>query len=269
MSVNFLYKNPVGRGIMQIANRLHAFKIIAWFLKTGMSKIMINNYIKKYNIDMTPFGEQEYNSFADFFARKKDSYYYDKNEKTMISPCDGLLTVYPIDEYMNIPMKESLYRLEDLIHEKSVADMFKGGLCMVFRLQASDYHHFCFFDTGKMGETCYREGQLHSVQPIACERVPVYRLNRRWWNILETENFGTVAQIEVGAMAVGGVKFLKEGGCFTRGEEMGNFELAGSTIILLVTSEIKEKFTLFEAFRNAAKGDEVPVKMGYGIGTLN
>ena len=140
---------------------------------------------------------------------------------------------------------------------------------MVFRLQASDYHHFCSFDDLTLKETHFIPGKLHSVQPIACETVPVYRLNRRWWSILDTDHFGQAIQVEVGAMMVGGVAFEREKGSFQKGEEMGCFVLAGSTIMLFVNSSARERLEFIEPFTDAMNGEkEVPVTMRETIGRL-
>ena len=84
---------------------------------------------------------------------------------------------------------------------------------MVVRLCANDYHHYCYIDDGFQGRNHFVKGLLHSVQPIALENAPVYRQNRRMWTILDTVNFGKVAQIEIGALLVGARigKFDKNG----------------------------------------------------------
>ena len=140
---------------------------------------------------------------------------------------------------------------------------------MVFRLEATDYHRFCCFDDARIVETRFIPGQLHSVQPIACRKYPVYRLNRRWYSILDTAHFGTAAQIEVGAMFVGGVEFTKDNGSFLRGEDMGSFELAGSTLVLLLNASAWKQLTLFLPFlQSLLRREEVRVSMGEGIGIL-
>ena len=68
---------------------------------------------------------------------------------------------------------------------------------MILRLCANDYHHYCYIDDGFQGRNHFVKGLLHSVQPIALENAPVYRQNRRMWTILDTVNFGKVAQIEI------------------------------------------------------------------------
>ncbi len=168
-----------------------------------------------------------------------------------------------------IPMKGSVYTLEDLIPDGEIARRFRGGLCLVFRLQATDEHSFCCFDDATLAETRFLPGQLHSVQPIALRSIPVFRLNRRWYSVLETEHFGTAVQIEIGAMMVGGVSFAAKDR-FSRGEEFGCFELAGSTIVLLLDSSVRNSLCLKDEYLASQGGEtEVPVSMGKAIGTLS
>ncbi|AEV30638.1 phosphatidylserine decarboxylase [Sphaerochaeta pleomorpha str. Grapes] len=269
MSIDFLYQKTLGRFLMKLIMRTGMFRVGSRFLKTNMSRMLIPGYIARHKMDMTPFEGQRYDSFAAFFARSKDTPHYVATPEVLVSPCDGLLAVFPISDEMIIPMKGSRYRLDDLIPHQDWVECYRDGLCLVFRLQAKDYHHFCCFDDANLLETHYIPGELHSVQPIACEAVPVYRLNRRWWSILETVHFETVIQIEVGAMMVGGVAFAKEQGWVCRGDEMGNFELAGSTIILLLPPSIKERLELFPPSMKTFGGvAETIVSLGEGIGVL-
>ena len=270
MSVGSIYKRPFGRFIIVILQKLGVFRMVNRFLKSPLSRKIIPRYIDRHQIDMRDFEGQEYRSFAEFFARKRDGVPCDEAPGMLISPCDGLLTIYPITEDMNIPMKNSHYRLTDLVPDEEAAGRLIDGVCMVFRLRASDYHHFCAFDDAEVVGSSYIKGQLHTVQPIACEKVPVYRLNRRWWSVLDTLHFGTAVQVEVGAMLVGGVRFAKKQGRYSRGEEMGNFELAGSTILLMLSSDVRKQLRLEEKFKTAhIASSGIPIIMGEGIGVLS
>ena len=269
MKVDLLYEHKAGRGLMKFLMKSGILKPAAWFLKTKPSKLLIGPYIKSNSIDMSPFQGQKYDSFAEFFARKKEETGFDFNENDMLSPCDGLFSIYPIEEYLEIPVKGSRYVIEDFIPDHSYAEKFAGGLCLVFRLEASDYHHFCYFDDCLHCETHFIEGELHSVQPIAVRQYPVYRLNRRWWTKLYTKHFGHAAQIEVGAVLVGGVTHVHEGGYHHRGEEMGNFELCGSTILLMLPAHVRTSLVFHKKVQPAWNGEEeVRVKMGESIGYL-
>ncbi len=263
MKADLFYTNVPGRAILKLMQKVHVFRLVAWYLHTKASRSMIPGFIKKNGIDMTSYGDREYNSFADFFSRKKLAFEADTDPENIIAPCDSLLSVYDITRDAVMPMKGSYYTIHDLVPDKEIADMFLDGLCLVFRLEASDYHHFCFMDDGKQVTGGFIPGQLHSVQPIALEHFPVFRLNRRWWDIFETAHLGTVAQIEIGAMAVGGVTFADHGDRFKRGEEMGNFELAGSTIVVLLTEETKRRISLK---CGPEEGKEVRVTIGSAIG---
>lgn len=269
MNVDFLYKHAAGRCLLQAFQKSGGTKLGAWFLHTRCSKRMIPSYIRKNAIDMEAFEGQTYHSFAEFFGRKKEIALRETDANVLISPCDSLLSVYPVGKNLVLPMKGSSYRISDLISDPFYSERFAGGVCLVFRLEASDYHHYCYVDDGLQGSTRYIQGELHSVQPIALEKFPVYRLNRRWWTPMETEHFGTIVQIEVGAMMVGGVTHVQNSGAFKKGDEMGNFELAGSTIVLLIGPEIKKRLKLDAAFRPAWKGaKEVRVHLGDRLGEI-
>lgn len=230
---------------------------------------MIPGYISKNDIDMSPYAGQSYESFAEFFSRKRNDTDIKSDPGSLISPCDGLLSVYKITENLKIPMKGSEYTINDLIPDQKLARLFQSGLCLAFRLEASDYHHFCCFDDGMLLDSGFIPGQLHSVQPIALEHFPVFRLNRRWWSLLQTEHFGKAVQIEVGAMVVGGVSFFIGNADFHRGQEMGCFELAGSTIILVLDSSVRRRLAFRSSIVSALEnGEEVRVCMGEEIAEL-
>ena len=82
---------------------------------------------------------------------------------------------------------------------------------------------------------------------------------------METENFGPVVQCEIGALVVGGIVNEHENARILKGSEKGRFELAGSTIILLIEKDrIQLKPELIEKLNHA---EEVQVNLGQWIGT--
>jgi len=151
-----------------------------------------------------------------------------------------------------------------LVTDPREANAFHGGYCVIVRLCADDYHHYCYIDDGFQRENHFVKGVLHSVQPVACEHEPVYRLNRRMWNILDTRHFGKVAQIEIGALLVGGMVNMGQNVPMRKGKDMGHFELIGSTIVLLFE---KDTIELLPNVRKAIAGDkEMRVLQGQHIG---
>ena len=270
MGAEIFYTTAPGRLFFQGLQKAGAFRLISRLLQSRVSKCLIPGYIKSNGIDMGPFEGQSYSSFASFFARKRNSPQpFAADGRVLISPCDALLSVYDISPKLRLPMKGSVYELSDILPDRELSALFDGGLCLVFRLEAADYHHFCCFDDALFLGVNYISGQLHSVQPIAHRHFPVFRLNRRWWSVLETEHFGTAVQIEVGAMMVGGVTFSGKSPHLKRGEEMGNFELAGSTVILLLAPAVKEQLVFRSSVIPAMGGkEEVRIEMGSALGEL-
>lgn len=240
-SVEFLCTTPIGRLLLKVILFIHFPKLMGFFLRSPFSHFMIPGFIKKNGIDMSEFEGQKYLSFNDFFTRKKEIT-FDDEKSHFISPCDSLLSVYSVDQG-HFHIKGFDYSLEDFFGIENndsnleLLNKFSGGLCLVFRLCATDYHRYSYVDDGVKGENHYIEGSLYSVQPAACENFRVYTKNRRSWTILETENFGTVAQIEIGAFSVGGIKNHHQSYAFKKGEEKGYFDLHGSTIVLLLEKD--------------------------------
>lgn len=234
-SVAFLYDTVFGRCLLKIIQKLRLDIPASAFLRSGASKVIISSYIKRNNIDMTSFEGQKFRSFQEFFSRRKDIS-VSGEVNSLISPCDGWLSVYRLGEDSVFNIKNSHYSLRDFLNDSELASAYKNGLCLVFRLCPSDYHRYCYIDDGIQSENHYIEGMLHSVQPVVHDRYPVFVLNRRSWCLLNTEHFGPVVQTEIGALIVGGIVNNKSSGSFRRGEEKGYFELSGSTIVLLFRS---------------------------------
>ena len=230
--MRFLYGTVPGRAALGLIQKTRAERVAVRFLHSPLSRPLIARFARAHHIPEDQWRGRKFRSCREFFIRRLDRD-ADMTPDHLISPCDGWLSVFPIEETSSFSIKRSRYRVADLLGDAQLAERFRGGVCMIFRLCASDYHHYYYFDDGFQGQTHHIEGQLHSVQPIACETYPVYTLNRRCWCLLATENFGPVVQTEIGALIVGGIANNEGNSRFCRGMEKGHFELAGSTIVLL------------------------------------
>lgn len=264
-SVTFLYGTRFGRLLLKAIMKFHLDRIIIRFLWSPCSKVLINWYTRRNNIRVTEQEKASFKSFRDLFARVREYIEIDITPEHLISPCDGWLSVYPIDGKSCFSIKNSHYKIRDFLQDEALAKNYMGGTCLIFRLCVSDYHHYCYIDNGYQGNNHFIPGVLHSVQPIACETFPVYVLNKRNWCLLTTENFGPVVQCEIGALVVGGIFNEKENTRFFKGEEKGHFELAGSTIVLLFErGQMQLRIKIMEKLLQA---EEVKVKQGEWIGT--
>ena len=108
-------------------------------------------------------------------------------------------------------------------------------------------------------------GVFHTVNPAANDVYPIYKENAREYTLLKTKQFGTILMMEVGAMMVGKITNLhKNPATVKKGQEKGNFEFGGSTIILLIQpGKVRIDYDLIE---NTEEGYETIVKMGERIG---
>ena len=265
-SLFFLYRTVTGRIILKILTMKTISKIAGTYMESSASACLINSFIEKNNIDMSEYIGEDYRCFNDFFTRriKKRNRPIDRNPSHLIAPCDGLLSAYHIHDGLVIPIKQSEYNIEDLVKDKRIADMYKDGTCLVFRLCVNHYHRYCYPDNGKKGINIHIDGVLHTVRPIALRSIPVFAENSREYTLIKTENFGTIMMMEVGAMLVGKIHNHHGRAGVERGEEKGYFKYGGSTIVLLVKNN-KASFDekIFEATDNNM---ETPVRMGEVIG---
>jgi phosphatidylserine decarboxylase len=237
-STRFLYNNPVGRVCLKLLTRPFMSNFLAWLIERKVSRYYIAKFIRKYNIDMTRFKEAYYPNFNAFFTRKlEDSPFPEEHERStdaFYAPCDGKLSIYPLPQDGTFMIKNSVYSLGDLLDNEEMAAKYANGTCLIFRLTPDDYHRYTYFDEGTIVSQKPIKGILHTVRPIAQKRYPVFIQNSRVCTEMETNNFGTVMQVEVGAMLIGRIVNHKAAGNFNFGEEKGLFEYGGSTIIVLL-----------------------------------
>lgn len=254
--LRFLYKTIIGRMILKILVQPYFSKLISKFMKSSMSKFLI----KKYNSESSNL----YNSFNSYFTRKYELNMEYNNEE-LISPAESKLSVYQITNNMIINIKNTKYTLEEILQDKSLAQKFKDGLCLVFRLSPENYHRYIFIDDVEKQKSRAINGILHTVKPIKDAKCKVYKQNTREYTYYKTKNIGNIIQMEVGALLIGKIKnydldFGK------KGEEKGYFEYGGSTIILLIE---KDKITIDKDILEMSKNNiETMVKIGEKIGKI-
>lgn len=263
--MNFLYKTFIGRIILKIfvVNRVSS-KIGGFFLNTRISKLWINGFIKKHNINLNEYESKKYKSFNDFFTRNINLEYrpISNNINDFISPCDSRLSVYKISDNLVLNIKNSKYTLNELVNNEYDLSDYKNGYALVFRLCVDNYHHYCFVDDGNITHTSEIKGKLYTVRPISYD-YKVFSKNHRIYSVLSTKNYNEIIYIEVGATMVGKI-VNRDITSFKRGEEKGYFKMGGSTIVLLVKDNIININK--NILDNSNKDIETIVKYGETIG---
>lgn len=262
--VRFFYGTIIGRLIVRIFSIPLFSKIMGLFLDSKLSKFKIKSFIKKNNIDMSLYKEKDYKSFNDFFTREIKNIDYSKNKDDFISPCSSKLSVYDINEEGLYRIKNSYYRIKDLVNNNFIYKEFIGGKLLIFRLEATDYHRYIYIDKGSKEKNVFVPGILNTVRPIVLKHFNIYKQNSREYTIMHTDNFDDVIQIEVGAIMVGKINNKHEEYTFKKGEEKGMFEFGGSTIVLMIKKDIVDLDN--DIIKNSSDGFETKVSVGESIG---
>ena len=264
-SLDFFYRTFLGRLLLKIVISKPISDLGGLYMNSRFSKIKINRFIDKNDINTFEYDDKKYKSYNDFFTRKVISCKRPimSNKNALISPCDGKVLAYTINDDLTLKIKDSYYSIDTLVNE-SIMEEYKGGSALVFRLSTDNYHRYCYIDSGTKGKNYHIKGVFHTVQPISLKNYNFFKTNSREYKILNTNNFDKVIQVEVGALMVGRIKNNHEEYEYKKGEEKGYFEFGGSTIVLLFKKGV---ITLDnDILENSKENIETIVKYGEKIG---
>lgn len=264
--LKMMYGSFIGRSILSVLIKPGVSRLGGSLLSTKLSSLLIKPFIKSAGIDMSDYIEGPFNSFNEFFIRglKSGARFINYDKEAFISPSDGRVSVYDIDEFSTFKIKDSYYTVESLTHSKKAAAHYIGGKCVIIRLCVDNYHRYCYVDDGYKSANNFIPGVLHTVNPTALEHYNIYKENSRECSVLHTKHFGKVMQIEVGALMVGRIVNYDQVSCINKGDEKGRFEFGGSTIVLLLEKDSVDIDA--DLIKNTADGYETAVKMGERIG---
>jgi phosphatidylserine decarboxylase len=247
--------------LLSVLIRPPVSKLVGVLMDSSFSRLFIRGFIKRNKIKTDQ--SVKYSSFNAFFARKEERV-FTAGEQEVAAPCDGRLMAYAITDDSVFRIKNSLYSVGSLLRDRRLAAEFKGGICLIFRLTPSDYHRYCYIDDGEVVTARKIKGVLHTVRPIAVERYRVYVQNSREYAVLQTQNFGKIIQMEVGALFIGRIVNYAVKKNIKRGEEKGMFEFGGSTIVVLFR---KGAVAIDDViWENTRQGKETVVRLGERIG---
>lgn len=265
--LEWMYGTRPGMAITKFLVRPWVSKAAGKLLDSRVSALAIGPFRRKAGIRMEDYAPRKYVSFNDFFTRPlaEGKRPVDGDPKHLVSPCDSKLSAYPISEDSRFTVKGVAYTLEELLKDASLAERFRGGVLLLFRLTVGDYHRYAYADDGFVGKSVRIPGVFYTVNPAASSRLGVYRENTREYILLESDHFGTVLQMEVGATMVGRIVNLPGERRVCRGEEKGRFEFGGSTVIVCLQ---KDRAAVdADILKNTMENDETVVRLGERIGT--
>lgn len=269
--LSFLYHTLFGKAITNTILNRHIISVLySRYVKRAGSVSQIPAFIDQYQIDVSEIARpvDSFTSLNDFFIRelKPGSRLIDHEPRHLLSPADARLLVFDLSKENSLPLKGYWYSLKEFIKDENLTNEYANGWCFVYRLAPSDYHRYCYIDSGYQEKVKRIPGVLHSVNPIALSSVKsLLARNYRELTLLNTDNFGMVLHVEIGALLVGKViQHHRNTHTFKRGEEKGLFEFGGSTIVQLFKNNVVIPDD--DILTHSASHVETLVKMGECVG---
>ena len=112
--LRWMYTHRAGRLALKVLVLPGVSKAGGWFLDSRCSRVLIKPFVKRQGIDLDLYEGREYASYNDFFTRqiKKEHRPIEGDAGTLISPCDGKLSVYPIDGKRRFSIKGTEYTVD-------------------------------------------------------------------------------------------------------------------------------------------------------------
>ena len=272
--IKLLYGTFLGRAISALIAAPPFSRFYGWLQDRPQSKEKVKPFIEKFDIQMSDFlpedGRSEddpYSTFNHFFTRRvtEDARPFAQDEQ-FPAPCDARYFAYSaLTDEVSIPVKGAYFKASALLNHPQWNTVFEGGPGFIARLCPVDYHRFHFPDHGRTLDAWRIPGALHSVNPWALAfREDIFMMNEREVTILDTEHFGKLAYVEVGATCVGKIQQTHRASSFSRGDEKGMFLFGGSTVIVLGEPG---KWTVDpRILEHTENGIEAYLKMGEALG---
>jgi len=277
--VEWLYQSKSGDLLSGLLVKPPLSKLYGAIQNTQWSARKVKPFVEKFKIEMEDFLPQEgndstapYDNFNQFFIRKLKPGKRPFSEEPLHFSAFSEARYFAyekLDESAQYPVKGQFLSPRHLLgqdphHDLGWAERFMGGSFMIARLCPVDYHRFHYPVDGKVVAHYRVPGLLHSVNPLALQIKPELLFkNERQVTIVETEKFGLLAYIEVGAIMVGKIAqtaSMKTGTPFKKGDEKGYFLFGGSTVIVL--SEPHKLAVDPDILTNTARGIETYIRLG-------
>jgi phosphatidylserine decarboxylase len=247
-------------------------RLYGWVHRQRWTRKKIEPFAKMMNVNLEESLRpiEAFNSFNDFITRE-----IDLSKRPMvpapevcISPTDGRMLVYPcVEAHTTFLIKKSQFDLVKLLCDQGLSEQFSGGSLIISRLYLSDYHHFHFPVSGTPHPAISIPGKYYAVSPYARSRVvSFFGENHRNVTLFDSDHFGQMAIVEIGAFTVGSIQQrYQPGEHVIKGDRKGLFELGGSVVVLLFKQGMIQLDE--DLCHNTEAGIETYIQLGESIGT--
>jgi phosphatidylserine decarboxylase len=272
--IKLLYTSTPGQKMGSLLTNKYFSKAYGAIQDLPSSSRKVRPFIEKFQIPIDEFEpgtrpsldkRDSYKTFNEFFIRRfklgKRSFISDPRRMPAFAEA-RYVGFEAIDEKTVFPVKGNYLKAKDLLSNDHLAKIFEGGPLLIARLCPVDYHRYHYPDNGRLLDNFRIHGLYDSVNPFALKiKNQIFIKNERHVSILQTENFGRLAYIEVGAICVGKiVQTHRWNKPFLRGEEKGYFLFGGSTVVLMGEKGFWKPSS--DILTNTQKGIETYLQLG-------
>jgi phosphatidylserine decarboxylase len=212
-------------------------QFLGWWYRRSWTKKKIRSFVAQHGIDVSECEKpvDSYPSFDAFFIRtlKKGSRPLAQGP---IIPADGRYLFYQdISACDGFVVKNRKFSMKKLIGFNATENAYSQGSMVIARLSPSDCHRFHFPCDCIPSSAQLVNGPLYCAHPVAImQNIALLAENKRMVTRLDTDHYGTILCIEIGATAVGSIHQTYQAGIpYKKGDEKGYFSFGGSAVILL------------------------------------
>lgn len=237
-----IYGNPLGAiALHTLVKRAFFSQLYGFAMDCPSSRQRIEPFVQKYGLNVAEFANPDLNSYAtfnEFFYRKLKSGArpIDQRSDIAVLPADGRhLGFQNVATTNGIFAKGQKFDIPTLVGDRELGERYAQGSIVCSRLCPVDYHRFHFPVAGIPQSAVPLSGSLYSVNPFALRR----NINYLWKNkrqrvSIETQTFGLVTMVSIGATNVGSIiETYQSGKPVAKGDEKGYFRFGGSFIATL------------------------------------
>jgi phosphatidylserine decarboxylase len=256
--------SPQGRwfiGAMRVVPKKPLSRVVRR-LASIRSRLAVRRFARRYQVAIEDAERSidDYESVLALFTRrlKPGLRPLDPDLNALLCPVDGSYLVGgPIGEGQLYQAKGRVFSLNALLADDQALERFRSGAYFTLYLAPKDYHRIHSPVTGVITGYTYLPGALYPVNAAAVAHVDqLFARNERLITHIETDRFGRVEVVKVGATCVGHIKVAYDQHVATnagasvvsksayespipveRGAELGVFEM-GSTVIIVVEHPI-------------------------------
>lgn len=274
-ALSLLYGNSWGSRLfsflfLPLLSRIPLFSRFYGFLQKRVSSAKkIAPFVSSYGVDTSEFELNQFKSFNDFFIRKlkKEARPIIQDPRRAAMPADGRYLAFPdLSRVERFFIKGQEFDLASFLQNSAYAHRYADGSMLIARLCPTDYHRFHFIAGGVPSQAKAIEGNFQSVNPIALRKnLSILWTNKRMLTDFNTDSFGKILYVEIGAICVGTIHQTYEADkMVNKGDEKGYFSFGGSCLVILFE---KGRIAFDEdLIRNTKNGFETKGNFGESLG---